>query len=246
MKRYITLFLTLALSSCTSTLPKTEARNLDEFYVGTGVEKYFLSELPAWSNFHSESECFRDKSIRFLNLDNLMKSYSLNYKSAIELQALFNEEYIPTKEKSATALLLKDEEILFYKANDRVNSKLTFFEAPSFKRIHLIWLDEVLSDKKKEEKLNRFIHSAVNDNGFPVFFSACLTKDEISKRFPGIGAKYISAEMYSVYDSKGERRPIFGLDINELFNKDQKIFLYMQDKTKRLNQMRGDYQVLNY
>lgn len=244
MKKIFPLVLTaFILSACTTGL---KPRTVEQYYTSTGVEKYFLSDIPEWANFSQSAGCFRTKGIRYFDIDALMKSYSLSYASATQLQATFNEEYLVVKKQPNVTLTLKDEEVLFFKASDKVNSKITFFEAPAFKQIHLIWLDEALKGKKQEDKLKNFLQSSVQDNGVPVLVSACLTKQEIEAKFPDVAIKMISAEMFSIYDEKGEKKPNLHINLGAFFKPEQRLVFYTQEAKKNVEDIRGNYKVANY
>lgn len=229
--------------SCSSGL---KSRTVDQYYTSTGVEKYFLSDLPEWANYSVSAECYRGSGIRYFNIDALMKSYSLSYSDAIQIQATFNDEYLTLKKQPGVTVGLKEEEIIFFKASDRVNSKINFFDAPTFKQIHLVWLDEALKGKKEEEKLKNFLQSSVQDNGFPVLISACLTKREIEAKFPNAAIKAISAEMFSVYDNNGMRQPSIHTQVGEFFKPEQKLIFYSQETKKSPDNIKGNYKVSNY
>lgn len=243
-----TVFLTLMIvsvfvGSCSSGL---KPRTIDQYYVSTGVEKYFLSDLPEWANYSVSAGCYRTSEIRYFNIDALMKSYSLTYNDAIQIQATFNDEYLTLKKQTGVTVGLKEEELVFFKASERVNSKINFFDAPTFKQIHLIWLDEVLKGKKQEEKLKSFLASSTHDNGFPVLISACLTKSEIEAKFPNVAIKAISAEMFSVYDGNGLRNPSIHTDLGAFFKPEQKLILYTQERKKTFDNIKGNYKLSNY
>ena len=246
MKKIIlTIFLLtfFSLAACTSGL---RSRNIEQFYTSTGVTKYFLSDIPDWANFSQSADCFRAKGIRYFDVDALMKSYSMKYAEAIQIQGTFNDEYFNLKKDQKMVLTLKDEEVLFFKASDKVNSKINFFDAPSFKQIHLVWLDEALKGKKEEERLRNFLQSAIMDTGFPVLISACLTKGEIESKFPGQSIKAISAEMFSIFDEAGVRKPNFHINLDSFFKPEQKIIFYVQEPKKNISDIRGKYKIANY
>lgn len=241
---FLILLVATLLSACTS--KKGLVRNLDEYYTSSGVEQYFLSEVPNWINFSSESACFRDKTLRYFNIDALMKSFSLSYAESIQVQAIFNQEYLVLKDKIDSVLPVKEEEVLFYKSTESVSNKILFFDPPKFKKIHLIWLDEALASKEAEAKLKRFLNSSINDEGYPVFVTNCLTKPELTQRFPNIGVKFITSEMFSVYDVNGKRRPKAMINVSAFFSEKQELIFYMQDKAKKINQLEGNFKVQNY
>lgn len=231
------------LVSCASEL---KSRTVDQYYTSTGVEKYFLSDLPDWANYSVSAKCYRTSGIRYFNIDALMKSYSLSYSDAIQIQATFNDEYLKLKKQPGIKIDLRKEELIFFKSSDSVNSKIKFFDAPSFKQIHLVWLDEVLKGKNQEEKLKAFLQSSVQDNGFPVLISACLTKSEIEEKFPNVAIKAISAEMFSVYDNNGIKQPSIHTQVGAFFKPEQKLIFYSQEEKKSLDNIKGNYKVSNY
>lgn len=236
------IIISMLLGSCSTGL---KPRDVNQYYTSTGVEKYFLSDLPEWANYSVASGCYRTSGIRYFDIDALMKSYSLAYADAIQIQATFNDEFLTMKKKSGVTIGLKDEELIFFRASDRVNSKIKFFEAPDFRQIHLILLDEALLGKKQEDKLRGFLQSSVHDNGFPVLVSACLTKSEIEAKFPNMALKAISAEMFSVYDDKGAKQPSIHTQLAAFFKPAQKIIFYSQQK-KSLDNIKGNYKASNY
>ena len=244
MKKIIPFILiSLLVIGCST---KLKSRNIEEYYTSTGVSKYFLPDVPDWANFTQSAGCFRSKGIRYFDVDAMMKSYSLSYANAIQVQASYNEEYLAVKKQPNVTVTLKDEEVLFFKASEKINSKIPFFDPPTFKQIHLIWLDEILKGKKQEDKFRAFLQSSTQDTGFPVLISACLTKAEIEEKFPGLSMKVISAEMFSVYDDKGVRSPNMHINLDAFFKPDQRLIFYTQEVKKNVEDIRGNYKAANY
>jgi hypothetical protein len=241
-------FLSVLLAGCTNMSDQgLKSRTVEDYYVTTGVEKYFLTDIPLWANFDQAAACYRPTSIRYFNIEALMKSYGLDYAKAIQVQASYNEELNAFKGNLQNHIpTLKEEELLFYKVSDKVGSKIIFFDPPTFKRINIVWLDEVLDDAKKEMKLKKFLHSAVMDEGVPVIMSYCLTRDEVEKRFPDINTKMITAEMLSVYSSTGERSPGFQIELNKFFGPSQKLYFYSQQLLQKNDQLKGLFKISNY
>lgn len=237
------ILISIVITSCSSGL---KPRPMEQYYSSTGVEKYFLSDIPDWANFSQSAGCFRTKGIRYFDLNALMKSYSMKYAEALQLQATFNEEYLSLKQKPNVTFSLKEEEVLFFKASDKVNNKIVFFEAPAFKQVHLIWMDEALLGKKQEDKLKQFLNSSVHDNGVPVLISACLTKPQIEAKFPNMAIKIISAEMFSVYDLEGAQKPGLHIHLSSFFRNDQRIIFYSQESKKAVEDIKGSYKLSNY
>lgn len=175
-----------------------------------------------------------------------MKSYSLKYAEALQIQASFNEEYLGTKKNKLAIVTLKEEERFFFEASDKINNHINFFTSPSFKKIHLIWLDEALKGKKEEEKFRKFLKSSVHDNGQPILISACLTKNEIESKFPDLPIRAISAELFSIYSEEGERQPEIHVNLDSFFKAEQEIIFYTQELKKPTSEIQGKFKLMNY
>ncbi len=249
MKKYfLGIISILILSSCADVAVQgMKPRTVEDYYTPTGVEKYFLTDIPTWANFDQFAKCYRTSTIRYFDIDALMKSYGLTYNKALQVQASFNEEYAEFKSKDLNHnITLKDEELLFHKVSEKVSSKIIFFDPPTFMRINLVWLDEVLGDSKKEKKLKNFLNSKVMDEGTPVLVSLCLTRSEVEKRFPDINTKMITAELFSVFDSSGNKTPGFKIELDQFFSSTQKIYFYSQATGTISENIKGLYKILNY
>lgn len=242
------LIAALILSGCSVlTGQGMKPRAVEDYYTTTGVEKYFLADIPAWANFDQAVGCYRPSTIRYFDIDALMKSYGLTYPVALQIQASYNEELVLFKGADKARMPnLKEEELLFYKVSEKVSSKIIFFDPPAFNRINLVLIDEALADPKKEKKLKSFLQSPVMDEGPPVMVSFCLTRAEVEKRFPDINTKMITAEMLSVYSFNGERAPRFQIDLTQFFKPSQKLFFYSQKNAVTNEQLKGLHKILNY
>jgi hypothetical protein len=244
-KKYTFFLLFFFVSSCANN--DLKSRTVEDYYTPTGVDKYFLTDLPAWANFDQAGECFRKSNIRYLNLDALMKSYSLKFDQTLQLQAFFNEElsFFKKLDKLQTPTV-KQEELLFYKSSEKVSSKILFFDPPTFEKINLIWFDEVIGDEKKERKLKNFLNSETMDSGVPVLVSLCLTKEEVEKSFPDQNLKMITAELFSAYDKSGSTIPGIRFDLGQFFTPEQKLYFYSQKKSVPHESVKGTFKILNY
>lgn len=248
MKLFFIITNIIFLSSCASWVNSDyKPRRLEDYYVSTGVEKYFLPEIPSWANFDQKASCFRSQNIRYFDLDALMKSYSLEYNTAIQMQAEYNLELfnfmVEYKDKKPN---LKEEELMFYRVSDKISGKINFFEAPKFKRIHLIWLDEILESESGLKKLKKFLESSTSDKGAPVIVSFCLTRAELEKRYPDLVPKAITAEMFSIFDNAGKRTPNFNLELEKFFDASQSIYFYSQKKISINEMLIGKITTENY
>lgn len=248
MKYFFLLSIIFVLYGCAQVSDQgLKSRTVEDYYISTGVQKYFLTDIPNWANFDQKASCFRSSTIRYFDIDALMKSYGLSYNKALQVQATFNEEYNHFKEEDTNHITtLKEEELLFFKVSEKVSSKIDFFEPPTFKRINLIWLDEILGNPAKEKKLKTFLESKVNEEGVPVLISFCLTKYEIEKQFPEINTKIISAELFSVFDNKGNKTTGFRIDLEQFFNPSQKLYFYSQQSNVPSDEIKGTFKTINY
>jgi len=231
--------------ACTSQLKN---RDTSQFYSGMGLEKYFLSEIPSWANFSSQGRCFRTKSLQYLDIGALMKSFNLSYEDSLQIQATFNEEYLTLKKDLSLRLTFKDLEIIYFKASQKVSSKIKFFDTPDFKTVHLISVDDILSDKTQTRlnKLKKFLQSDVHNDGYPVLISSCMTKTEIEAIFPGQSLKILSAELFSSFNEEGEKVPGFNLSLSAFFKSHQKIKFYSQQESLPSNEILGNYKSVIY
>lgn len=242
------LILAFILTGCSVlTGQGMKPRAVEDYYTTTGVEKYFLADIPGWANFDQAAGCYRPSNIRYFDIDALMKSYGLTYPVALQIQASYNEELVLFKGADKARLPnLKEEELLFYKVSEKVSSKIIFFDPPTFSRVNLVLLDEALTDQAREKKLKNFLKSAVMDEGPPVVVSFCLTRAEVEKRFPDINTKMITAEMFSVFGPKGDKSPRFQIDLTQFFKPTQKLYFYSQKSSVTNDQLKGLFKILNY
>lgn len=239
-------FTLLLINACANTKGMMP-RDVEEYYVSTGVERYFLPAIPGWANFSQASACFRTPGLKYLNIETLMRSYSHSYFEALQIQANFNEEYLTIKKtQSKEVLTLKEDENLFFKASERVGSKIYFTDLPTFKRIHLVWLDDIRGDKNRENKLKTFLTSSVHDEGVPVLISSCMTRAEIEKMIPEANYKSISAEVFSTFTEKGEIVPNMHVNLGVFFKPEQKLFFYSQSLKDKVLDIQGNYKIINY
>jgi hypothetical protein len=233
----------VVLSACNSTL---KSRNLDDYYAGVGIQKYFLTDVPDWASYSQAMGCFRENGIKYFDISALMQSYSLTYNKALQIQGHYNQEYLVFRQDPNKKITLKEEELLFFKASDQVNSGIDFFVAPDFHTIHLISLDDVLGDEKKINKLKNFLSSSVHDSGMPIIISSCLTKGAAEKILDTQGTKIISAEMLSIYNEAGARIPNMHIALGSFFKKNQRLRLYLQNKNIRPQDFQGNFEIRYY
>ena len=84
MKIVILILLIFCTSSCQSPYHAAEKKAINEVYIASGAEQYFLPEMPNWANVSEVAECRLMDRIRFLDFSTLNKRYNLNFKKLIQ------------------------------------------------------------------------------------------------------------------------------------------------------------------
>lgn len=226
-----------------------QRRKMEEYFVSTGVVRYFLPEIPYWANFSEAAGCRRKESIRYLDLNTVRGSLSLTYEEAIQLQLMLNEMFFAMKrEKHIEHIPFKEEEALFFKASDRIQAGIRTFRVPKYKKINLIWMDQFISEAKP---LRKFMESKVSNNGHPVFLSLCLTRAELeewmkSNGFLNKNIRLLSYEMLSPYDLKGELKTRYHIFVNEIFGEEKEISLFIPSNKNLPPVLEGKFKVKKY
>lgn len=248
------LAVSVLLSSCAK-INQTEGehslkrRKVEEYFVSSGVVRYFLPEIPYWANFSEAAGCRREEAIKYLDLKLVRGSLSLSYEEAVQLQLMLNTMIHDLKEqKHISHIPFKEEEALFFKASDRIQAGIRTFRVPSFKRIHLIWVDPYLENSRPLKKL-----MARNDVGLghPVFVSLCMTRSSFEawmtkNGFQNKNIRMFSYELLSPYNLEGELDTKYHIFVDEIFGKDKKTYLYSPRKMPVPQVLEGNFKVIKY
>ena len=222
--------LCFVLSSCSIGTEGYQKAQINEFYIASGVIKYFLSELPDWANVSYSGNCKRSDSVKMLDFGKVQKSFNFSYFESTQVQYIFNDKYKKLKRNNKTNYIpLKDEENLFHQSIESVNAKLYAFKKPKYKRVNVIWLDPFFSSPAK---LKKFIQRSDISKGYPVFTSLCYNQPSMVEFInKTIGDKnaysYIPVDMLSPFNVKGSKLNFIGIDLENIFTKKQKIYLYL-------------------
>ena len=233
---FLALFL---MSSCATTEKGMFKQDLDQVYIGSGIEKYFLPDTPTWANFSQESRCKRTEPIRYVNFKDMHLSYSMDYEQLVQYQLMLNQKLenykISTGRKT---VFLKDENYIIFNVHQQILGGGREFIAPKFKTIHLISIDDSLNDSVRLKKLKKLMSSDSMGQGHPVFVSMCLSSFEldqfISKNgFNSMGVKGISQSMFSPYDINFDMSYEYTLNVEKLFP-NKKLTLFAKDKIKSI------------
>lgn len=242
MMKYILILFTLV--GCSTTFKNREIEN---YHQSAGVEKYFLSDIPSWANFSTEGQCHRQYTTRFFDIGLLMKNFNVDYSRALQIQGLFNDFYNREGEGGTLrSLPLLAEQNLFYKALEKINAGLLFFERPTFLKINLVWVDDAFISVEDEKRLKGFLKSSVFDSGVPVLLSLCYTKKELEEKFKDDHYAMITAELLSVFNANGVMGNQFKIDLGRLFDSKQILQLYTREKGRNTSLFVGPIQYYQY
>lgn len=206
-------------------------RNLDHLYIGGSHAKYFLADLPSWANFSSVSECKLSNSIKYLNFENLYRSYGLSYEKLVQFQYLFNKKIEEYKVESKNReLILQDEAYIFFNVQEQILGGAKAFIKPNYKNINLFWIDPALKNDKLRRKIIKAVKSKSGQSGYPIFLSRCLNTKGIEKfvianKIDDLGIKYMNSYMFSPYNKFMKLGAKFQINIMEIL-KGKKVQLF--------------------
>lgn len=178
--KYLSFFLLIILaSSCTSTGVRQSLE--DSPYRTSGVEQYFLPELPAWANVSPSGACFKSHSFQYFDFPKLSATYQLTYPQMIEFQAQYNDRVENYFRSTAVKFLKPVEESSFFSNTlEQVRGGVRLLKLPNVKEIDVIWLDSYIQLKKVND-LIKMAKSGKFDERLPILFSTCLSKQGLNQ-----------------------------------------------------------------
>lgn len=224
------VFLVFLVAGCSSVSEKKFSRvNVDMYYRQNGVIKYILAPLPAWANVHEDSKCRRSKSVKYLDLAAINKSFALTYEQAIAFQYYFDNDYYRDIFKAQKDLTLQEEEQVFFAAQDKIKAGLRLFQIPKSDVVNVILVDDYL--KMPDGLFASLINSEVLSSGRPILFSFCLTRQEIAQKFSSKkvdieGLTVISYESLSYFSNDFELDNFESINLNKIVGENKKINIY--------------------
>ncbi len=229
--------------SCSSNELKSTTAVLDEVYISSGVEQFSLGLLPEWANFSKIGSCHRKSSVRYMNFENIHKSFHLDYSQALHLQHMFNRKINAYKLSSGAAdLLPKDESYIFHNVYQQVLGGRYDFIVPKFSQVSVVWIDHFLGDLKK---LKKIVQRQDVLAGHPILLSDCLSSHELEQlakklKIDVLGTKYLSSEMFTIYNRQMEKKSMFIIDLSQILQgKNIKFF-----GKKRVENIKGEYKFI--
>jgi hypothetical protein len=220
--KYLSCLVLLALISCRSqpTLKDMEG----SAYRTSGVEQFFLPELPKWSNYSSEGGCFKNVSFSYMDFPKLREAYQLNYAQMVELQAQYNERLENYFRSTAVRFLKPMEEASFFSNTlEQVRGGVRHLKLPAVKEVDVIWFESFPA-----EELKNLARTGKFDEKLPILFSSCHTRQSLNQwitqeQLEETGFYLITAEWLSPFTSQFQSRPGLALELSELLGKEVKI-----------------------
>jgi hypothetical protein len=225
-----------------------KVRNINPYDQHYKTIKYILPELPDWANFSSTANCRRNTRNRYLNFRLLKNDFSFNYLESGQFQYLYNIKYKKNLEKTKLGVLpANEEDKIFFEVFDRIKNKIYPFKAPDYKRVHLVWIDQIPSMKK----FKTFMNSKIMKKGHPVFVSLCLGQQEIISFINKHALKrkdirIISFELFSPFERMLSLGNSMMFYLPSLFKKHQSLYFFIPQK-KLPMEFRGKFtKIINF
>lgn len=243
------ILMALLLVGCAANTKKNhemDRRNMNEYMEISETHSYFLPDIPNWANFSVSGKCRRQKDVRFLNLEKISQSFNFDYKKTLQFQLLYNKELTKFKKETGIRFLpFKNEDELFYLVTNKIQAGFVPLKVPRFPRVNLVWIDPIINGPKTLEK---FLKGPEMEKGPPVLVSLCLSDDEFKKyqakiKFSDVNMAIISMEMFTIFNSSLKSGNYFQINFDQMFNKDQKLYLYIPKGTSLPEEFRGNFNV---
>jgi len=172
------LLLALLISCSSDEIRNTES---DGAYRTSGVEQFFLPELPGWANYSSAGKCFKTSSFQYLDFAKIHSSYDLSYQQLVELQGQYNQKREDYFRSTAYRFLKPVEEAAFFSNTlEQVRGGVRSFNLPQVKEIDLIWLEGYLQNDELTGLVNQ-LKLAKNSEHLPLLFSSCLSHQRLEQ-----------------------------------------------------------------
>lgn len=220
----LNFFLLLILCSCSQ--PELRKEIEDTAYRTSGVEQFFLPELPAWANNSPSGKCFKKHSFQYMDFKKVAGIYNLKYAELVELQAQYNDKLESYFRSTSHRFVRPVEEAAFFSNTlENVRGGVKIFKLPQVaKKVDLIWLDRYIqlnqvSELKKMNNTGRF------DERVPVLFSSCFSKQDLQQwlieyNLDDVGFYFLTAEWLTPYGADLEMKTGLQLDVKKVMGPD--------------------------
>jgi hypothetical protein len=223
----------LALISCGSSVVKKEMEDVSS-YRTSGVEQFFLTQLPTWNNISVQGQCFKKSSFYYLDFSKLEEAYQLTYPEMIELQAQYNDR-LETYFRSAAVRFVKpvEEASFFSNTLEQVRGGVRSLKIPEVNEVQVIWFEGLTT-----EEIKKIARSEELNEKLPILFSSCHSKQSLTQwlmyeKLDDVGFHLITAEWLSPFSSQSILTPGLRLELAELLNKKIKISVIKNQQNQR-------------
>jgi hypothetical protein len=224
--RFLNFLVPLLLISCGGAEVKRDLE--DQGYQTSGIEQYFLPELPLWSNFSVTGMCFKSSSFTYFDFKKLKDSYQLQYDEMLELQGQYNARVENYYRSTATKFLKPVEQASFFSNTlEQIRGGVRSFKIPRVDAVDVIWLDSFVTDKKVTEIIKMF-QSGKFDERLPILFSTCFSRGALAQwitenNLEDAGFYSLGAEWLTPFNDEANRIPALQINLTRLLPPGTKI-----------------------
>lgn len=205
---FLNSLLLLSLISCSSVEEKKNTSStLDHPYRTSGVEQFFLPELPGWANSSESGACFKSNSFQYLDFAKVNANYQLSYVEMLELQAQYNKRREDYFRSTAYRFLKPVEEASFFNNTlQEVRGGVRLLQVPEVPVVDLVWLESFLQDERGLELLTQMSAAGKFDDRPVILYSSCLSYMRLNQwvmesGLENVGFFILSAEWLTPYSS---------------------------------------------
>lgn len=225
--KFLSFFLLLGIISCSTGTVRDI--NPNQPYRTSGLEQFFLPELPGWANSSASGQCFKKHSFNYFDFSKLAATYQLNYQQLVELQAQYNERVEAYFRSTALRFLKPVEEASFFSNTlEQVRGGVRHFKLPdAATNVDIIWLDSFINNNRVDE-LKKMASTGRFDERLPVVFTSCLSRQDLNQwlienNLDREGFYSLSAEWLNPFGSDFKLGPGLRLEIRKLMNENVNI-----------------------
>jgi hypothetical protein len=233
--KYLSFLALLTVISCSNGEVTRQPLEGNLPYTTSGVEQFFLPQLPNWSNYSMPGKCFKSSSFQYLDFPKLQRVYQLSYSQMIELQSLYNERLENYFRSTAVRFLKPVEEAnLFSNTLEQIRAGVRQLNIPNVKELEVIWLEHFIN-QNKVEAFKKMVKEGRFDEKLPIIFSSCFSKQRlnqwlIEQGLEDMDFRTVTAEWLNPYGSSMELQPGLRVEIAKLLGENMKIFFLPENK----------------
>ncbi len=226
-------FLVLILAISCSRAPLKD-NSTSPFY-SSGIEQFFLPELPNWANFSVSGKCFRSLPIQYLDFRKLKLSYDLTYSQLVDLQILFNQKKSEKLSEAEEKFLKPVEEMaLFSEMLEQVKSNLRPFKVYETHKYNLLWLEGYLEQKSVKD-LSDYLDQEDFSQDPTIIYSSCKSRWELEKWLSDNNIEFesfslIGADSLVAFNFEIKNIPGLKLDLKSYLGKEIELKTFYLDK----------------